>query len=401
MPGAKWQDPKIEKRNGWYGIRPYVPMLNKVSGGVEPRQKWHRLGRFAGPQKISQNEAEKRKQKIMAVVNNGKTLFQSQIQFSQIIDEYEKLRLPKLRSTTQAKYTTYLARIRKAFGELRTCDIDKRAVETWLTASEFSVHKKTKAKIQLSNWTLQDMRNTLAAVFTAAEDMGLWEGVNPAHGRPVGGTEPKKRVIPKADALIRLLSEIGKDPEGHHIICEDGARLILLTVTITGLRISEVLGLKIDDLDRIAETLRVDERWARGDLGDPKTKKSSRTIQAPLLVGELLKYAAGKEPEEFLFVHATKGGPIDDRDLQKNVIRPALESAGIYRKGAGAHLFRHLNVTWRRQGGANTAEVGIAVGHSTFAITDHYTHAEEERERAHVMKILEKLKMGPGKGSVN
>lgn len=68
--------------------------------------------------------------------------------------------------------------------------------------------------------------------------------------------------------------------------------------------------------------------------------------QIGALATELLSHARQRRRDGYIFTRPD-GTPLDDRDLQRDVFRPAAEAAGIYHEGFGMHVFRRLNVTWR------------------------------------------------------
>jgi integrase len=162
---------------------------------------------------------------------------------------------------------------------------------------------------------------------------------------------------------------------------------------VAGLRVSEVLGLQPGDVDAELETLRVERRQHRGDIDDPKTQASQRVREIGAFARELLRYAAGKAIDQFIFVRKD-GELIDDRDLQQHIFRPAAEAVGIYVEGFGMHVFRSLNITWWQEVGATPIEAQKAAGHSSLNMTFLYTQTEKERERQHVGRILERVKIG-------
>ena len=102
------------------------------------------------------------------------------------------------------------------------------------------------------------------------------------------------------------------------IIDVDGARLIVITAAVAGVRVSEALGLQLGDIGP-NETLRVERRQHRGDIADPR-----RIRQIGSLTQQLLKYGAGKRLERFIF-QRKDGRLLDDRDLQQHVFRPLLK----------------------------------------------------------------------------
>jgi integrase len=174
------------------------------------------------------------------------------------------------------------------------------------------------------------------------------------------------------------------------IVDQPAARLIVVTACVAGLRVSEVLGLQRRDIDAKQETLCVERRWRRGDEDQPKSEESKRVRQIPGFAKRLLAFSNGKDSDEFIFTRKD-GRPLDDRDLQQHVFRPAAEAVGIYYQGFGMHVFRRLNVTWRQQAGASALEAQKAAGHSSVDMTMLYTQTDAEREREHVEKILERI----------
>jgi integrase len=147
------------------------------------------------------------------------------------------------------------------------------------------------------------------------------------------------------------------------------------------------------DIDAKAQSLHVERRQHRGDVDDPKSECSRRVRQVGTLAAALLSYAAGKGPEDFIFLR-NDGRMLDDRDLQQHVFRPAAEAVGIYFEGFGMHTFRRLNVTWRQEAGATPLEAQKAAGHASLDMTFLYTVTDETREREHVKRILDRLKPG-------
>lgn len=165
----------------------------------------------------------------------------------------------------------------------------------------------------------------------------------------------------------------------------------MLTAVATGLRISEILGLRRGDID--GQSLTATRTWGRGQVLPVKSDASKRTRQIGPLADRLLALAANKKLNGFVFGRTT-GNPPDDRDLQQHVFRPAAEVAGIYHPGFGMHEFRRLNITWRQEAGATPFEAQKAAGHARPSTTWIYTITDDvERERGHVNAILGRLGM--------
>ena len=228
----------------------------------------------------------------------------------------------------------------------------------------------------------------LSAIFTKAVEWNLWDGRNPCEGVNVGKKKVKRvKRIPRPEDLTRFLESITDTA----IIDADGARLVIISAVVAGLRVSEVLGLQPRNIDQRTETLRVERRQHRGDVDDPKSESSRRIRQVGAFAHELLRYAASRGPEVFIF-QRKDSRLIDDRDLQQHVFRPAAIAAGIHHEGFGMHTFRRLNVTWRQEVGATPIEAQKAAGHASLDMTFLYTQTDEAREREHVALVLGRLK---------
>jgi len=186
-------------------------------------------------------------------VNQGRFILQSQIPFKEIMQRFLDIRVPQLGAATQAKYRTHIENhIGPAFGKLRMCDIDRPSVEAWLNhkAQPITVKLKSGRETQKSGlgwWARQDLRNILSAIFSKAAEWKLWAGENPCIGVEVGRKrECREKRIPKSDQLTAFLAAL---PDTAICSAED-ARLMVLTVVIAGLRVSEVLGLQPRDYRR-------------------------------------------------------------------------------------------------------------------------------------------------------
>jgi integrase len=380
MPGQRYQDPKILIRSDvsrpFYYIQPYVPVLT-AAGMVRKRQNIQ-LG-FCD--EMTMRKAKARKEQIMATVNAGRFIIQSQIPFGDLVQRFLDLHVPTLGPATQDDYRNKIKKhILPTFENCRLCDITTDAVQLWLNE---------KAASGLAWWSRRGLRNIMSSIFTQAEKWRLWDGRNPCERVNVGRQSEKwvKR-IPKSEDLKKFLDALADTA----ICTAEGARYIVLTAVASGLRISEILGLQPGDIDSQKQTIKVARGWRRGSVVEPKSAASRRVRKISGLAEELLRFAAGKSDDAFIFGRADRDGePPDDRDLQQHVFRPAAESVGIYRPGFGMHTFRRLNITWRQEAGATPFEAQKAAGHAQPSTTWMYTITDDEREQAHVEAILDRV----------
>jgi len=184
------------------------------------------------------------------------------------------------------------------------------------------------------------------------------------------------RDIPTSDEVSRMV----KTAQGR-------LRVLLMTATSTGLRSSELRGLRWSDVDLRHGELHVRQRADRWNkIGPPKSEAGRRTIPlGPELILALKewKLACPKGVHDLVFPTST--GAIEHH---KNVLRslqPIMKAAGVVHKDGtpkyGLHSLRHFFASWcinpKDRGGRQfTAQVAQALlGHSSIVMTlDVYGH---------------------------
>jgi integrase len=165
--------------------------------------------------------------------------------------------------------------------------------------------------------------------------------------------------------------------------------LYVLAVT-TGMRRGELLGLKWSDVDlenatvSIRRTLTRTDNCKRVSLGEPKTKKSRRTIRlTPQAVEALRSHleqqlgqieALGDLYDDQGLVFTTEvGTPINPSNLRQRSLAPLLKKAGL--PHIRFHDLRHTCATLLLSKGVHPKFVQELLGHATIAITlDTYSH---------------------------
>ena len=168
MPGQRYQDPPIEERRDvkrpFYYIRPYVPVV--TPRGLERKRTSIQLG-FTN--EMSKRQAKAAKEQIMATVNSGKFLVQSQLLFSSVLEKYEAIAIPDLGPEAQLTYKRHIRlHVRPHFEKLRMCDIDRMAVKAWLNQKQEQGY---------SHNMLIDLRKVLSAIFSKAAEWRLWQRI--------------------------------------------------------------------------------------------------------------------------------------------------------------------------------------------------------------------------------
>lgn len=139
-------------------------------------------------------------------------------------------------------------------------------------------------------------------------------------------------------------------------------RLMLSLAYGSGLRISELVGLKVENLDFSTKQIMISQG---------KGKKDRHTILPEKLINQLRNLIAGKNNEDYLF-ESERGGRLTTRSIQA-VFTKALRAAGIVKK-ATFHSLRHSFATHLLEDGVDIKIIQELLGHSNIATTLVYTH---------------------------
>jgi integrase len=204
------------------------------------------------------------------------------------------------------------------------------------------------------------------------------------------------------DGLIpRNIADAVKAPQAHKIevtpltpaevkvllSAASGDRLETLYITAihTGLRRSELLGLKWTDIDLDARTLSVQRSLDRdGTFNPPKRNKSRRSVKLTAQAAEALKGHRARQNEERLQLGSLwedwglvfpnrSGKPMNADYLYHRSFKPLLERAEL--SGFTFHSLRHTCATLLLSKNVNPKIVSEMLGHATISQTmDTYSH---------------------------
>jgi len=140
-------------------------------------------------------------------------------------------------------------------------------------------------------------------------------------------------------------------------------RLLLSITYASGLRVSEVCQLKIEDVSFERKALRVTQGKGRKD------RMSLLSDQCAKLLKE---YLNEYKPDYWIFESPEPGDHITERTAQR-VFKNALEAAGI-RKSVGIHCLRHSFATHLLENGTDLRYIQELLGHQSSKTTEIYTH---------------------------
>lgn len=156
-------------------------------------------------------------------------------------------------------------------------------------------------------------------------------------------------------------------------------RAMLETLYSCGLRVSELVSLKLSDVYLDDEFIRV----------EGKGSKQRLVPMSPTAVDEIRKYIPfrnelkiKKGQEDFLFLN--RRGSSLSRVMVFYIIRDQAAMVGI-RKKVSPHTFRHSFATHLLEGGANLRAIQQMLGHEHIATTEIYTHIDREFIRKEIL----------------
>ena len=249
-------------------------------------------------------------------------------------------------------------------GRTEAGELDLRTLRSWLAKQQSMGRSRT---------TLA-RRATAARVFTAwlartgraSLDAGSSLGAPKAHR-----TLPPVLRTDEAAELVRAAAEHADD--GSPVGLRDVAMLELLYAT--GIRVGELVGLDVDDLDRERNVARVLGK-GRKERTVPFGRPAARAVDFWLKQGRPLLAVEGSGAALFL---GARGRRIDQRAVRTVVHRRIADVPGA--PDIGPHGLRHTAATHLLEGGADLRSVQELLGHASLATIQIYTHVSTERLR--------------------
>lgn len=135
-------------------------------------------------------------------------------------------------------------------------------------------------------------------------------------------------------------------------------RMVLMTAYAGGLRLGEVLRLKVTDIDSQRMMIRVEQ--AKGN-------KDRFTVLSDRLLKELRAYWKLYRPPVWLFPGRDPQKPLSQTAVQKIIIQ-AKQTAGIRKRG-GMHMLRHCFGTHLLEAGVDVRTIQVLMGHKSLQTT--------------------------------
>jgi integrase len=330
----------------------------------------------------SKSHAMAEVEKIRLLVNRpGFQRSAGTIIFGKLIEHYCLKEMPrdnhekKTRKTKKVYESNLNNHIIPRWGNSKLRDFSAVEIEEWL--ERLKLAPSSRAKI----------RNIMSAVFRHGVRWG-WIGMedNPM---AMVRTSAKRRRVPKTLTAQEFQAFIGKLP--------DRERAIGTICATTGLRVSEALGLKWEDVEFAKKQANVLRSVVDGTVGHCKTEVSQQAVPLDDLTLEELKVWRASTPyaRDFDWVFASDRlfgqKPIWPNSSLRKVLQPIAKKAGIS-KQIGWHIFRHTYSSLLAESGNDVKVVQELMRHAKVSTTmEVYTHARMEKKREAQSRVVDLL----------
>ncbi|OWP22811.1 recombinase XerC [Microbacterium sp. AISO3] len=277
------------------------------------------------------------------------------------------LRVRRLSENTVRAYRNDLVDLAAASGDIELEEVDIEVLRDWVwRASERG-----------------DARSTLARRTATARGFFAWatERGAIASDPALRLASPKRaRTLPKvatAQTMAAVLDDLRvRAADGDPVLLRDHAILELLYAT--GIRVSELCGLDLDDVDSARRTARVTGKGDK-DRVVPVGGPAFDAVQAYMVRGRpvLAARAASATGAARAVFLGSRGGRLTPRGVYATVSEKLAPALGV--DAVGPHTLRHSAATHLLDGGADLRAVQEILGHASLGTTQIYTHVSGER----------------------
>lgn len=319
-------------------------------------------------------EAIARQAELRTMAARGQRVVATKAKFAEIATEWLASK-HKLLARTLEDYEADLSnRILPRFGHRKPAQITADSVASFIRELEIEE--------ELSGARIKNILKPLRGTLDLAVRRGLI-AVNPlslltSDERPKA-TEREHHIWAPEEitSLLEESSKLSRKPTSHY----DYSALLAVAI-YTGLRISEILALRWQDIDLKGECLTVRHQLSRkgAALVEPKTRAGKRRVPlASEMVSLLTKHKLGSTySTEEAFVFASRvGTALNARNVVRRGFEPALEAAGLrpIDPKITFHDLRHAFASIMIERGTTSVELATVMGHRDSRTTERiYIH---------------------------
>jgi integrase len=266
-------------------------------------------------------------------------------------------------STTRAAESHLRAHILPKLGSLTLTEINTKTVQSFVAYLATGRSRKTVENVLL---TLSSILRIARAWEYACGNFSLADITMPREG-------VRKEQRSFTDAEVGKILSAAPEPFGT----------ILAVTAVLGLRIGEVLALRVSDVDLARRIVRVRQSVDAATRTVQAVKSTASSADVPMpsqLEGRLRKHLQTHDGKTHLLFVNRNGRPFSANKLREKVLHPLLEKLGIPR--GGFHSMRHGAASALLADGATPAVVQKQLRHSDARITlGVYAHVIGDQQR--------------------
>jgi integrase len=254
-------------------------------------------------------------------------------------------------------------------GDIRRSDV--QALVKWLEVNEIRPASDDEPARTLSAGSIRNIYEVLARVMDAAtEDRVI--SVSPCRRIALPKDHDDEVEVPTLEDVERVRSVLGERWQAIPVVLSG-----------SGLRVGELLGLRLSDVDFLRRTIRVErQRLQSHQIAPLKSKASRRTVPVGQVVIDALAAYLAVYPStaDALFTDELRE-PLTYRRW-KRLLSDAVKVAEV---DLTSHSFRHFAASALISGGASVKQVQTFLGHASAVITlrtyAHLWPGDEDRTR--------------------
>ncbi|MBR6212442.1 MAG: site-specific tyrosine recombinase XerD [Bacteroidales bacterium] len=274
------------------------------------------------------------------------------------------------RSMSPNTVSAYLSDVRLYFQNLRDCGVDPADA----SIDDISRFLEERVEAGVTKRSQARITSSLKALYRFLDAEGRLTD-NPCDKLSVPKLNPYLPTVLSVEEVLAILDSVDlSQPEGHR------NRAILEVLYSCGLRVSELVNLKISDLFLDEQFIRVFGKGSKQRLvpiGEPAIK----AIEFYRQVGDA--GPVSKSDEDILFLNR-RGNKLT-REMVFHIVKEQAEAAGI-RKNVSPHTFRHSFATHLVENGADLRVVQEMLGHESILTTEIYTHIDTRKWQETILK---------------
>ena len=251
-------------------------------------------------------------------------------------------------------------------------NINKKTIlnyKAYLVSQDRKTAKLNKGKKRLVSFSINRMLSSLRSYLRYLIDMDYKSPISPSEIKLVK-TEKKHPRVSEFEEIVKLIESPAQFEKNKIVALRN--RAMLETIFSTGVRISELINIKKEQIDKTGRIFIIG-----------KGKKERFVYLTPRAQKHIKKYleVRGKSSSPYLFLpYRGKNVHQKDKKISPNYLE---EKVKRYRELLGfnipisPHSIRHAFATYLAESGANPAAIQILLGHESLDTTTRYVHASD------------------------